>query len=109
MSTFSASKTRQGSPTRHSAAIAILGGAQISLTLLERISECVPVPFIKAAAGTAVELVRIIRAIQSNKEECEDLLKRSASLLVVILHSLGGKAESDISEELKSRLERLVT
>ncbi|KAG8912083.1 hypothetical protein FRC02_006173, partial [Tulasnella sp. 418] len=105
----SASTTRQGSSTRHSAVIAILGGAQISLTVLEKISECVPVPFVKEATGTAVELIKIIRAIQSNKEECEDLLKRNASLLVVILHSLGGKAESDIPEELKSRVERLVT
>ncbi|KAG8910539.1 hypothetical protein FRC02_007133 [Tulasnella sp. 418] len=109
MPIFSTSKSSQGSSSLQSAAIATLGGAQISLTLLEKMTDGVPVPFVKAAAGTAVEVIKLARAIQSNKEECEDLLKRSASLLVVMLRSFDGKAESSIPEELKSRVERLIT
>ncbi|KAG8941492.1 hypothetical protein FRC03_004471 [Tulasnella sp. 419] len=72
MAIFSSWKSGRGSP---SVAIATLGGAQISLTLLEKMTDGVPVPFVKAAAGTAAEIIKIARAIQSNKEECEDFLK----------------------------------
>ncbi|KAG8960785.1 hypothetical protein FRC03_006147, partial [Tulasnella sp. 419] len=107
MGIFSTPKHDQSSSSLQSVLIATLGGAQVSLTLLEKMTDGVPIPFVRAAAGTAVEVIKIARTIQSNRDECEDLLKRSASLLVVILGSLSGKAESTIPNDLKTRLERL--
>ncbi|KAG8943941.1 hypothetical protein FRC03_002272, partial [Tulasnella sp. 419] len=66
-----------------------------------------PVPFVKGVAGAAIEVIKIARAIQSNKEECDDLIKRSTSLLVVILGSFDGKREDEIPEDLKKTVEQL--
>ncbi|KAG8940512.1 hypothetical protein FRC03_005418 [Tulasnella sp. 419] len=102
------SSSRHSTPSRfESATTATLGGAQISLTLLEKMTDGVPVPFVKAAAGTAVEVIKMTQLIQANREECDDLMKRCTSLLVVILGSLKGKTEHDIPSDLKIRLETL--
>ncbi|KAG8909870.1 hypothetical protein FRC02_007535, partial [Tulasnella sp. 418] len=103
---FSTSRTSTSSRLE-SATTATLGGAQIALTLLEKMADGVPVPFIKAAAGTAVEVIKLTQLIQANREECDDLMKRCTSLLVVILGSLKGKTEHDIPSDLKNRLETL--
>ncbi|KAG8909656.1 hypothetical protein FRC02_007640 [Tulasnella sp. 418] len=100
--------SRPQTPSRfESATTATLGGAQISLTLLEKMTDGVPVPFVKAAAGTAVEIIKMTQVIQANREECDDLMKRCTSLLVVILGSLRGKTKTEIPSDLKQRLEAL--
>ncbi|KAG8944544.1 hypothetical protein FRC03_002050 [Tulasnella sp. 419] len=102
------SSPRPSTPSRfESATTATLGGAQISLTLLEKMTDGIPVPFVKAAAGTAVEVIKMTQLIQANREECGDLMKRCTSLLVVILSSLQGKTEEEIPSDLKNRLETL--
>ncbi|KAG8953586.1 hypothetical protein FRC03_011713 [Tulasnella sp. 419] len=104
------SSSRPSPPSRFdSTAIATLGGAQVALTLLEKMTDGIPVPFVKAAAGTAVEVIKMTQVIQANREECDDLMKRCTSLLIVILGSLIGKAEQDIPVDLKKRLETLTS
>ncbi|KAG8953557.1 hypothetical protein FRC03_011732, partial [Tulasnella sp. 419] len=96
------------SPSRlGSASIATLGATQVSLTVLEKLMDSFPLPVIKGVAGAGVEVIKIARAIQSNKRECEELQKRSASLLVVLFDSLIGKTEDQIPGPLKQALERL--
>ncbi|KAG8940582.1 hypothetical protein FRC03_005341, partial [Tulasnella sp. 419] len=104
------SSSRPSTPSRFdSATTATLGGAQVALTLLEKMTDGVPVPFVKAAAGTAVEVIKMTQVIQANREECDDLMKRCTSLLIVILGSLIGKAEHNIPIDLKNRLETLTS
>ncbi|KAG8922045.1 hypothetical protein FRC02_012167 [Tulasnella sp. 418] len=67
------------------------------------------IPFVKGVAGVAVEVIKIVKAIQTNSEECEELMKRTTSLLVVILGSLKGKREDAIPDHLKNGVERLTT
>ncbi|KAG8926087.1 hypothetical protein FRC02_009212 [Tulasnella sp. 418] len=86
---------------------ATLNGAHISLTMLEKVMDGVNVPFIKGVAGVAVEVIKIAKAIQTNREECDDLMKRTTSLLVVILSSLSGKTQDAIPDHLKNGVERL--
>ncbi|KAG8940892.1 hypothetical protein FRC03_005025, partial [Tulasnella sp. 419] len=88
---------------------ATLNGAQISLTLLKEAMDGTNIPFVKGVAGVAVEVIKIIKAIQTNSEECEELMKRTTSLLVVILGSLKGKREDAIPVHLKNGVERLTT
>ncbi|KAG8940305.1 hypothetical protein FRC03_005616, partial [Tulasnella sp. 419] len=89
--------------------VSILGGAQISLTLLEKIMDGIPVPFVKSVAGAAVEVIKMARVMQSNREECDDLVQRSTSLLVVILRSFDGKTEAAIPSHLREGVERLAS
>ncbi|KAG8922047.1 hypothetical protein FRC02_012169 [Tulasnella sp. 418] len=88
---------------------AALNGAQISLTLLKEVMDGTNIPFVKGVAGVAVEVIKIVKAIQTNSEECEELIKRTTSLLVVILGSLKGKSEDAIPDYLKNGVERLTT
>ncbi|KAG8955234.1 hypothetical protein FRC03_011269 [Tulasnella sp. 419] len=102
------SSSRPSTSSRlESATTATLGGTQISLTLLEKTTDGVPVPFVKAASGIAVEVIKMTQLIQANREECDDLMKRCTSLLVVILVSLKGKTEQDIPSDLRDRVEAL--
>ncbi|KAG8920234.1 hypothetical protein FRC02_001039 [Tulasnella sp. 418] len=104
------SSTRTSSPrpsasestsTVGSVGIALFGGTQITLTLLEKLMDSFPLPMVKGLAGAGVEV------IQSNKKECNELQKRSASLLVVVLDSLKSKKEEELPDELKHGIERL--
>ncbi|KAG8939258.1 hypothetical protein FRC03_006418 [Tulasnella sp. 419] len=65
------------------------------------------IPFVKGVAGAALEVIKIAKAIQTNKEECDKLVGRTQSLLVVILGSLAGKTEDAIPNELRRGVERL--
>ncbi|KAG8940480.1 hypothetical protein FRC03_005443, partial [Tulasnella sp. 419] len=96
-----------GSSALKSTGTAILGGAVISLTLLEKMMDGVPIPFVKGSAGAALEVIKIIKTIEANKSDCEDLEKRSTSLLVVILNSFNGKTEAEIPDHLRRGVERL--
>ncbi|KAG8923761.1 hypothetical protein FRC02_010922 [Tulasnella sp. 418] len=105
---FSSSRKPPGSSSMAaSVGIALLGGTQITLTLLEKLMDPFPLSFVKGLAGAGVEVIKMARIIQSNKKECEELQKRSASLLVVILDSLKGKEENEIPDDLKQGLDRL--
>ncbi|KAG8930305.1 hypothetical protein FRC02_004378 [Tulasnella sp. 418] len=86
---------------------AILGGVQVSLTLLEKSVDGTNIPFVKGVAGAALEVIKIAKAIQSNREECSNLVERSTSLLIVILGSLTGKTEDAIPDHLRRGVERL--
>ncbi|KAG8919398.1 hypothetical protein FRC02_001689 [Tulasnella sp. 418] len=104
------SSSRPSTSSRlESTTTAPLGGTQISLTLLEKMTDGVPVPFVKAAAGIAVEVIKMTQLIQAKREECDNLMKRCTSLLVVILVSLNlkGKTEQDIPSDLRDRVEAL--
>ncbi|KAG8922068.1 hypothetical protein FRC02_012156, partial [Tulasnella sp. 418] len=96
-----------GSASLASAGTAILGGAQVSLTLLEKAVDGTNIPFVKGVAGAALEVIKIARVIQTNREECSNLVERCTSLLVVVLGSLAGKAEGAIPDYLKRGVERL--
>ncbi|KAG8931309.1 hypothetical protein FRC02_002905 [Tulasnella sp. 418] len=96
-----------GSTSLASAGIAILGGAQVSLTLLEKAVDGTNIPFVKGVAGAALEVIKIVKAIQTNREECTNLVERCTSLLVVILGSLTGKTEDAIPDHLRRGVERL--
>ncbi|KAG8930764.1 hypothetical protein FRC02_003688, partial [Tulasnella sp. 418] len=92
-----------------SVGIALFGGTQITLTLLEKLMDSFPLPMVKGLAGAGVEVIKMIRVIQSNKKECNELQKRSASLLVVVLNSLKSKKEEELPDELKQGMERLTS
>ncbi|KAG8946329.1 hypothetical protein FRC03_001422 [Tulasnella sp. 419] len=106
---LSHSKLSDSSSSLTSAGTAILGGAQVSLTLLEKAMDGTSIPFVKGVAGAALEVIKIAKAIQSNREECDSLVERSTSLLVVILGSLAGKLEDAIPAHVKRGVERLTT
>ncbi|KAG8918870.1 hypothetical protein FRC02_002065, partial [Tulasnella sp. 418] len=59
------------------------------------------------AVGTALEVIKIAKGIQADREDCDNLIKRTTSLLIVILDSLKGKAEKEIPSYLKEAVERL--
>ncbi|KAG8952572.1 hypothetical protein FRC03_012070 [Tulasnella sp. 419] len=67
------------------------------------------IPFVKGVAGAALEVIKIVKAIQTNREECNNLVERCTSLLVVILGSLAGKTEDAIPDYLRRGVERLTT
>ncbi|KAG8933321.1 hypothetical protein FRC03_011887 [Tulasnella sp. 419] len=94
-----------------SAGTAIVGGAQVSLSLLEKSMDGMNIPFVKGVAGAALEVtsIKIAKAIQTNREGCASLVERSTSLLVVILGSLSGKTEAAIPDDLRRGVERLMT
>ncbi|KAG8913764.1 hypothetical protein FRC02_005325, partial [Tulasnella sp. 418] len=109
MGIFSLPKSAKGPSKLNSAGVATLGGVQVSLTLLEKLMDGTPIPFVKGAVGTALEVIRIAKDIQSDREDCENLIKRTTSLLIVILDSLKGKTEEEIPSYLKQGVERLST
>ncbi|KAG8931308.1 hypothetical protein FRC02_002904 [Tulasnella sp. 418] len=92
-----------------SAGTAILGGAHVSLTLLEKAMDGTNIPFVKGVAGAALEVIKIAKAIQTNREECNNLVERCTSLLIVILGSLAGKTEDVIPDYLRRGVERITT
>ncbi|KAG8957077.1 hypothetical protein FRC03_010569 [Tulasnella sp. 419] len=104
---LSHSRALRSQASSGSASTAILGGVQVSLTLLEKSVDGMNIPFIKGVAGAALEVIKIAKAIQSNREGCENLVERSTSLLVVILGSLSGKTEDAIPDHLRRGVERL--
>ncbi|KAG8940746.1 hypothetical protein FRC03_005143, partial [Tulasnella sp. 419] len=104
---LSQSKASGSSSSLGSAGTAILGGTQVTLTLLEKSVDGTNIPFVKGVAGAALEVIKIAKAIQSNREECDNLVQRSTSLLVVILGSLAGKSEDAIPDHLRRGVERL--
>ncbi|KAG8939239.1 hypothetical protein FRC03_006422, partial [Tulasnella sp. 419] len=109
MGIFSVSKSSRSSSSTQSVTVATLGGAQVSLTLLEKLLDGTPIPFVKGAVGTALEVIKLAKAIQSDKEDCDNLIKRTTSLLIIILDSLKGKTEEEIPSHLKDAVERLST
>ncbi|KAG8922996.1 hypothetical protein FRC02_011483 [Tulasnella sp. 418] len=109
MGLLSSSEASNSSSSLASAGVATLNGAQVSLTLLKEVVDGTNVPFVKGVAGLAVEVIKIAKAIQSNKDECDNLMKRTTSLLVVILGSFRGKTQEAIPDHLKNGVERLTT
>ncbi|KAG8949057.1 hypothetical protein FRC03_000482 [Tulasnella sp. 419] len=107
MGLLSSSKGLETASSRASAAT--LNDAQISLSLLKEAMDGTNIPFVKGVAGVAVEVIKIAQSIQSNREECDHLRKRTTSLLVVILGSFKGKSENAIPDHLKIGVERLTT
>ncbi|KAG8919842.1 hypothetical protein FRC02_001340 [Tulasnella sp. 418] len=104
---LSRSKSSGSSSSFGSTGTKILGGVQVSLTLLEKSVDGTSIPFVKGVAGAALEVIKIAKSIQSNREECDNLAERSTSLLIVILGSLTGKMEDAIPDHLRRGVERL--
>ncbi|KAG8932441.1 hypothetical protein FRC02_001120, partial [Tulasnella sp. 418] len=104
---LSRSKASGAASSLGPAGTAILGGVQVSLTLLEKSVDGMNIPFVKGVAGAALEVIKIAKVIQSNREECDNLVQSSTSLLIVILGSLSGKAEDAIPDHLRRGVERL--
>ncbi|KAG8957003.1 hypothetical protein FRC03_010632 [Tulasnella sp. 419] len=104
---LSRSKSSGSSSSFGSTGTKILGGVQVSLTLLEKSVDGTSIPFVKGVAGAALEVIKIAKSIQSNREECDNLAERSTSLLIVILGSLTGKTEDAIPDHLRRGVERL--
>ncbi|KAG8911370.1 hypothetical protein FRC02_006656, partial [Tulasnella sp. 418] len=102
-----ASSSSAGSSAARSASIAVLGGAIISLTLLEKIADALSIPVVKGSAGAALEIVKILQTMYNNKMDCVDLLQRSTSLMVVLLSMFKGKNKEEISDHLQRAVERL--
>ncbi|KAG8924565.1 hypothetical protein FRC02_010344 [Tulasnella sp. 418] len=109
MGLLSSSKGSESSSSLASVGTATLNGAQLTLTLLEKAVDGTNIPFVKGVAGVAVEVIKIAKAIETNREDCDNLMKKATSLLVVILGSLKGKSEDAIPDHLKNGLERLTT
>ncbi|KAG8927271.1 hypothetical protein FRC02_008335 [Tulasnella sp. 418] len=109
MRLFSPPKSPMGPSRLESVGVATLGGVQVSLTLLEKLLDGTSIPFVKGAVGTALEVIKIAKDIQSDLEDCDNLIKRTTSLLIVILDSLKGKTEDEIPSHLKRGVERLST
>ncbi|KAG8962307.1 hypothetical protein FRC03_004368 [Tulasnella sp. 419] len=105
--------TSSNAPASPSAIVSIqtatVAGVQISLTLLEKVMDGTQIPVVKGLAGAAVEIIKIAKGLQANREECDDLTKRTTSLLVVILGSLSGKHKDAIPHHVKSGVERLTS
>ncbi|KAG8921974.1 hypothetical protein FRC02_012228 [Tulasnella sp. 418] len=109
MGLLSSSKGSDSSSSLASVGTATLNGAHLTLILLEKAVDGTNIPFVKGVAGVAVEVIKIAKAIETNREECDDLMTRATSLLVVILSSLKGKSEDAIPDHLKNAVERLTT
>ncbi|KAG8942815.1 hypothetical protein FRC03_002866 [Tulasnella sp. 419] len=107
MGVFSRHKSSTGPSGLDSVGVATLGGIQVSLTLLEKLMDGASIPFVKGAVGTALEVIKIARGIQSDREDCDNLIKRTTALLIVILDSLKGKTEKEIPSCLKQAIETL--
>ncbi|KAG8942308.1 hypothetical protein FRC03_003338, partial [Tulasnella sp. 419] len=107
MGLFSPTKSLMGPSRLKSVGVATLGGVQVSLTLLEKLMDGTSIPFVKGAVGTALEVIKIAQGIRSDREDCDNLIKRTTSLLIVILDSLKGKTEKEIPSYLKQAIERL--
>ncbi|KAG8922998.1 hypothetical protein FRC02_011485, partial [Tulasnella sp. 418] len=107
MGLLSSSKGSERTSLSASLGTAALNGAQISLTLLKEAMDGTNIPFVKGVAGVAVEAINMAKSIQSNREECDDLIKRATSILVVILGSFRGETEDAIPVHLKNGVERL--
>ncbi|KAG8940866.1 hypothetical protein FRC03_005047, partial [Tulasnella sp. 419] len=109
MGLFSPPRSSKISSSFESARVATLGGVQVSLTLLEKLLDGTSIPFAKGAVGTALEVIKLAEAIQSDREDCDILVKQTTSLLIVILDSLKGKTEQEIPSHLRQSTERLAT
>ncbi|KAG8940075.1 hypothetical protein FRC03_005798, partial [Tulasnella sp. 419] len=109
MGIFSTPKPPKSPSTLESVGVATLGGVQVSLTLLEKLMDGTSIPFVKGAVGTALEVIKIAKGIQADRDDCDNLIKRTTSLLIVILDSLRGKTEKEIPDHLKRAVERLST
>ncbi|KAG8942733.1 hypothetical protein FRC03_002919, partial [Tulasnella sp. 419] len=58
---LSSRKSPGSSSTAASVGIALLGGTQTTLVLLEKIMDSFPLPFVKGLAGAGVEVIKIAR------------------------------------------------
>ncbi|KAG8946066.1 hypothetical protein FRC03_001503 [Tulasnella sp. 419] len=104
---FLSSRSAESSSVTASVGVAVIGGIQITLTLLEKLMDAFPLPLVKGLTGAGVEIIKMARVMRWNRKECDELQERSALLMVVILGSLVGKTMEEIPEELQQALERL--
>ncbi|KAG8942166.1 hypothetical protein FRC03_003592 [Tulasnella sp. 419] len=107
MGIFSLPKSHQSPSALESTGVATLVGVQVSLTLLEKLMDGTSIPFVKGVTGAALEIIKMAKAIQSDSDDCSNLMKRTTSLMIVILDSLKGKIEGEIPDYLKLAIERL--
>ncbi|KAG8884981.1 hypothetical protein FRB98_002069 [Tulasnella sp. 332] len=85
----------------------LLGGAQISVQILQSLQSLIPVPFVQVAIGAASQVIQIAQAVQSNVEGVSVLTDRVNAVILVVITPLRGKRETDISRDLKASIERL--
>ncbi|KAG8960934.1 hypothetical protein FRC03_005999 [Tulasnella sp. 419] len=107
MSLFSILKQPRIKSTAASLGVATLGGTQITLTMLEKLMDGMPIPLVKGVAGAGVEVIKIGRAMQENYSGCRDVIDRASSLLAIIIDIVKENDEGDIPEDVKKDIERL--
>ncbi|KAG8930005.1 hypothetical protein FRC02_004784 [Tulasnella sp. 418] len=109
MSLFSILKQPRIKSTAASLGVATLGGTQITLTMLEKLMDGMPIPLVKGVAGAGVEVIKIGRAMQENYSGCKDVIDRASSLLAIIIDIVKENDEGDIPEDVKKDIERLTS
>ncbi|KAG8927050.1 hypothetical protein FRC02_008517 [Tulasnella sp. 418] len=81
---FRPSSASAGSSAARSTGVAVLGGAIISLTLLEKIMDGLQIPIVKGSAGAALEVIKLLQ----KEEDIPDHLRRAVERLTMIFHEV---------------------
>ncbi|KAG8879152.1 hypothetical protein FRB97_001932 [Tulasnella sp. 331] len=90
-----------------SAGTCILSAAQMSIQILQSLSNFIPIPYVAIAVTLACQVIQIGQAVQANVEAIKLLNDRVYSVILVILTNLKGKKEQDIPTDLREGIGRL--
>ncbi|KAG8930378.1 hypothetical protein FRC02_004295 [Tulasnella sp. 418] len=101
------SSTRHSGDTVASGWVTALGGVQICLAVIEKMTDGIPIPFVKGSASVALEAIKIMKVICDNRRECEELMERSVSLVIVLGTSFQGLTKQDVPVHMKQAIQRL--
>ncbi|KAG8999209.1 hypothetical protein FRB94_006398 [Tulasnella sp. JGI-2019a] len=86
----------------------ILGATQISLQLLDSLSNLIPVPYVGAVIHAASQVIEIVQSVKDNFEGARTLSDHIYAIIVVVLTPLRGKRQEDIPDDTKQNTERLI-
>ncbi|KAG8994730.1 hypothetical protein FRB94_009685 [Tulasnella sp. JGI-2019a] len=93
-----------------SAASYLLGGTKISLSTLQAISALVPVPWLGPTISAALQVITVAQSVSGNSNQSKDLQERTYGLMIVILTSLRGMSEEELSQgNLKTSIDSLAS
>ncbi|KAG8997424.1 hypothetical protein FRB94_007671 [Tulasnella sp. JGI-2019a] len=87
----------------------ILAGAAAALTVLEAICEFVPVPGLKLAVHSAVQIMKIAQGIPKNLGDCQGLLDHTSTLMIAVITPLIGEPAERTEPHMLVRVERLAS
>ncbi|KAG8984200.1 hypothetical protein FRB94_006266 [Tulasnella sp. JGI-2019a] len=94
---------------RRSAGTHIQGAAQISLDLLQSLSNLIPVPYVTIIVATVSQLIQIAQTVQNNVKGVDVLIERLKAITLVILTSLKGKKLQDVPKDLEQSIAKFKT